>query len=137
VFEPYASACLLEGARRLGPPGTISFDPPKMVQSSVIIASLAFLKQKGEVRAQVPRACRDINTHLSKNSSDAINILSKYSGEPKPAVAKSYEDVVFTIAIDLNLPSADADKYFEAKMLTRRLSDADMTRWYDLSYLPR
>ena len=137
VFEPYASACLLEGARRLGPPGTISFDPPKMVQSSVIIANPAFLKQKAEVVRRFLKACHDIDTHLAKNSSDAINILSKYSGEPKPAVAKSYEDVVFTIAIDLGFHKLMLDKYFEAKMLTQKVSDADMKKMYDLSFLPK
>src|SRR5271157_646717 len=108
-----------------------------MVQSSVIIASPTFLKQKAEVVRRFLRACRDMNTHLAKNGNDAINILAKYSGEPKNAVAKSYEDVVFTIAVDLNFHRIMLDQYFEAKMLTQKVSDADMAKLYDLSYLPK
>jgi NitT/TauT family transport system substrate-binding protein len=137
VFEPYASGCLLEGARRIAPKGGISFDPPKMVQSSVIVANPTFLKQKGETVRRFLQACRDINAHLAKNGNDAINILTKYSGEPRNAVAKSYEDVTFTIAIDLNFHRIMLDKYFEAKMLERKVSDADLAKLYDLSYLPK
>lgn len=137
VFEPYASACLLEGAHRLGPAGTISFDPPKMVQTSVIIARPDFLMRSGDVGRRFLQAARDVNTYLSKNSSQAINILAKYSGEPQNAVAKSYEDVVFTLAIDLDFHRIMLDKYFEAKMLTQKVTKEDMAKLYNLSYLPK
>jgi ABC-type nitrate/sulfonate/bicarbonate transport system substrate-binding protein len=130
TFEPYASACLLEGARRVAPSGTVSFDPPKLVASSVVIVNAGFLeKNPGTVKSALLALDEAVNW-AAKNKVKAVELLAKYSGQPDNAIALSYDTANFDTSIDRGYHDILLKRYREAGLIQRAPTDADMKTLY-------
>jgi ABC-type nitrate/sulfonate/bicarbonate transport system substrate-binding protein len=130
MFEPYASACLLRKAKRVAPSGTISFDPPKLVASSVVIVNSTFLEKNRETVKAVLRALNESIDWAAKNKAAAVDGLAKHSGEPKDAIALSYDSANFDITIDRGYHDILLTRYREAGMIQRAPTEADMKTLY-------
>jgi NitT/TauT family transport system substrate-binding protein len=137
VFEPYASACLLRKAKRVAPAGTISFDPPKLVASSVVIVNSAFLEKNAEAVKATLRALNESIDWAAKNKAKAVEGLAKYSGEPAEAIALSYDSANFDITIDRGYHDILLARYREAGLIQRAPTDADMKTLYQTDLVPR
>lgn len=135
VFEPYASACLLNGAHRVAPPGTISFEPPKIVSSSVVIVNSDFLKKNSSAVKATLEALDEAVKWASKNKSKAVQLLGKYSGQPEKAIALSYDSVNFNIGIDRKYHDVLLKQYREAGFIQRAPTAADMKALYQTHVL--
>lgn len=130
TFEPYASACLLNGARSIAPPGTISFDPPKLVASSVVIVNVDFLAKNPDTVKAVLLALDDAVSWAAKNKDQAVQLLAKYSGEPSNAIALSYDTANFNTRIDRGYHDILLARYREAGLIQRAPTEADMKTLY-------
>ena len=135
VFEPYASACLLNGAKRIAPSGTISFDPPKLVSSSVVIVNSAFLEKNPQAVKAVLLALDESVSWAAKNKDQAVQSLAKYSGEPSNAIALSYDSANFNTKIDRGYHDLLLQRYREAGLIQRAPTDADMNTLYQTSLI--
>jgi NitT/TauT family transport system substrate-binding protein len=137
TFEPYASACLLHGARRIAPSGTVSFDPPKLVASSVLIVNAAFLEKNPHAVKSVLRALDESVKWAAANKDMAVELLAKYSGEPADAIALSYDTANFDTSIDRGYHDLLLVRYREAGLLQRAPTDADLKTLYQPGLLAR
>jgi NitT/TauT family transport system substrate-binding protein len=130
VFEPYASACLVGGAKRIAPSGTVSFDPPKLVASSVIIVNANFLQKNPQAVKAAMAALDEAVQWGAKNKDKAVELLAKYSGEPANAIALSYDTANFDITIDRGYHDILLARYREAGLIQRAPTDADLKTLY-------
>lgn len=130
VFEPYASACLTSGARRVAPAGTVSFDPPKLVSSSVIIVNANFLQSHRDATRAVLQALDAAVAWAVKNKTAAVQSLAKYSGQPENAISLSYDSTNFDIAIDRGYHDILLKRYEEAGLVKQAPSAADLKTLY-------
>lgn len=137
MFEPYASACLLRKAKRIAPAGTVSFDPPKLVASSVVIVNSAFLEKNPDTVKAAVAAMNEAIQWAAKNKDKAVELLSKYSGEPKEAIALSYDSANFDITIDRDYHDKLLARYREAKLIARAPTEADLKTLYQTDLLRR
>lgn len=137
VFEPYASACIHDGARRIGGPGAVSFDPPKLIPSSVIIVNARFLEQNRDAVARFLKAAADAVAWAGANKAEAVSRLVKYSGESEAAIALSYDTVKFSLAVDMPFHKIMLDRYLEVKLLSRAPTQSDLDNVYKLDLLAR
>ena len=137
VFEPYASACLLNGAKRIAPSGTISFDPPKLVSSSVVIVNSAFLEKNPQAVKAALMALDEAVKWAAKNKDQAVQSLSKYSGEPINAIALSYDSANFSTKIDRGYHDILLQRYREAGLINRAPTEADMKTLYQTNFVPQ
>jgi len=135
VFEPYASACLLGGARRVAPAGTVSFDPPKLVSSSVIIANADFLDSHAEAVKAALQALDEAVSWAAKSKAEAVQSLAKYSGQPSNAIALSYDSANFDISIDRGYHDILLKRYEEAGLIKRAPTAADLKTLYQTDLL--
>ncbi len=135
VFEPYASACLLSGAQRIAPSGTISFDPPKLVSSSVVIVNSAFLEKNPQAVKNVLMALDEAVSWAAKNKDQAVQSLSKYSGEPSNAIALSYDSANFSTKIDRGYHDILLQRYREAGLINRAPTEAEMKTLYQTNLI--
>jgi NitT/TauT family transport system substrate-binding protein len=135
LFEPYASFCLLNGAHRVAPVGTVSFDPPKLVASSVLIVNADFLKKNPEAVKNVMAAHNDSVVWAKANKKEAVASLAKYSGQPADAVALSYDSVNFDLTIDRGYHDLLLKRYLEAGLIKQAPSESELKTLYqtDLS----
>jgi ABC-type nitrate/sulfonate/bicarbonate transport system substrate-binding protein len=124
VFEPYASACLLDGAHRVAPAGTVSFDPPKLVSSSVIIVNADFLAKHTQDVKDAVQALDEAVSWAAKHKGEAVASLAKYSGQPEKAIALSYDSANFDITIDRGYHDILLQRYEQAKLI-KRVPSAD------------
>jgi NitT/TauT family transport system substrate-binding protein len=130
VFEPYASACLLKKAKRIAPAGTVSFDPPKIVASSVLVVNANFLeKNKAAVKAVVD-AMTEAMDWAKKDKPAMVALLSKHSGEPADAIALSYDAANFDLAIDSDYHNKLLQRYQDAKLIQKTPSAAELKTLY-------
>ncbi len=130
VFEPYASACLLEGAHRVAPVGTISFDPPKLVSSSVIIVNADFLAKHLDLVKATVQALDEAVAWAASHKTEAVASLAKYSGQPDKAIALSYDSANFDIAIDRGYHDILLKRYSEAGLIRGTPSADDLKTLY-------
>jgi ABC-type nitrate/sulfonate/bicarbonate transport system substrate-binding protein len=137
VFEPHGSACILEGARQVGGPGTVSFAPPQLIPSSVIVVNSRFLAQHRDAVVRFLKAAGEAVTWQGASKAEAVAQLAKYSGESPAAIGRSYDAVNFTIAADLNFHRAMLDRYVEVKLLSRAPTPAELDNLYKLDLVPR
>lgn len=137
TFEPYASACLQSGARRVAPAGTISFDPPKLVSSSVIIVNATFLEKNPEAVKGVLTALHEAVTWAAKNKTQAVDLLAKYSGEPATAIGLSYDTANFDTTIDRGYHDILLGRYREAGLIQRAPSPDDLNKLYQTGLIKR
>lgn len=137
VFEPHGSACMLGGAKQVGGPGAVSFDPPKLIPSSVLVVNARFLEQKRDVVARLLKAMGEAVAWAASNKAGAVAQLAKYSGEPEAAIAASYDAVKFTLEVDMSYHQAMHQRYVEVKLLPRAPSQADLDNLYKLDLVPR
>lgn len=135
VFEPYASACLLSGARRVAPPGTVSFDPPKLVSSSVVIVNAGFLEKHAAAVKGTLQALDEAVTWAAKNKAQAVQSLAKYSGQPAQAIALSYDSANFNISIDRGYHDILLKRYEDAGLIKRAPTAADLATLYQTDLL--
>lgn len=135
VFEPFASACLTNGAHRVAPSGTVSFDPPKLVSSSVVIANANFLQQHTQAVEAVLKALDEAVTWASKNKTEAVQSLAKYSGQPANAIGLSYDSVNFNIGIDRGYHDILLKRYEQAGLIKQIPTAADLAKLYQTSLL--
>lgn len=135
VFEPYASACLVNGARRISPSGTISFDPPKLVSSSVVIVNAAFLEKNPQAVKGVLEALDEAINWAAKNKEKAVESLSKYSGEAAGAIALSYDSANFSTKIDRGYHDILLQSYREAGLIHRAPTEADLKTLYQTNLI--
>jgi NitT/TauT family transport system substrate-binding protein len=135
VFEPFASACLTEGAHRVAPPRTVSFDPPKIVSSSVLIANANFLKDHKQAVEAVLKALNEAVAWASKNKTEAVQSLAKYSGQPANAIGLSYDSANFDISIDRSYHDILLKRYEEAGLIKQTPTAADLTELYQTNLL--
>ena len=130
VFEPYASACLLKKAKRIAPAGTVSFDPPKIVASSVLVVNAGFLeKNKAAVKAVVD-AMSEAMEWAKKDKAAMVALLSKHSGEPADAISLSYDSANFDLSIDADYHNKLLQRYQEAKLIQKTPSEAELKTLY-------
>jgi ABC-type nitrate/sulfonate/bicarbonate transport system substrate-binding protein len=137
MFEPYASACLLRKAKRIAPSGTISFDPPKLVASSVVIVNSSFLEKNRETVKAVLRAMNESIDWAAKNKPQAVDGLAKHSGAPKDAIALSYDSANFGMTIDRGYHDILLNRYREIGLIQRSPTDADMKTLYQTDIVQR
>lgn len=135
VFEPFASTCLTEGAHRVAPAGTVSFDPPKVVSSSVLIANANFLKGHTPAVEAVLKALDEAVVWASKNKAEAVQSLAKYSGQSAKAIGLSYDSVNFNISIDRGYHEILLKRYEEAGLIKQIPTAADLTELYQTNLL--
>jgi ABC-type nitrate/sulfonate/bicarbonate transport system substrate-binding protein len=137
VFEPHGSACILEGARQVGGAGAVSFAPPQLIPSSVIVVNSRFLSQNRDTVVRFLKAAGEAVAWQRANKAEAVAQLAKYSGEAPAAIGRSYDAVNFTIAVDLAFHRAMLDRYVDVKLLPRAPTQADLDNLYKLDLLPR
>lgn len=137
LFEPYASYCLLTGAHRVAPVGTVSFDPPKLVASSVVIVNADFLKKHPEATKNTLAALNDAVVWAKSHKKEAVASLAKYSGQPADAVALSYDTVNFNLAIDRGYHELLLKRYHEAGLIKKLPSKSDLKVLYQTGLLKR
>jgi NitT/TauT family transport system substrate-binding protein len=135
VFEPFASACLTSGAHRVAPAGTVSFDPPKLVSSSVVIANADFLQKHRRAAAAVLQALDQAVNWAAKNKQAAVESLAKYSGQPANAIALSYDSVNFNIGIDRAYHDILLKRYEEAGLIKQTPTAGDLDKLYQTDLL--
>ena len=119
VFEPYASSCLINGTHRVAPAGTVSFDPPKLVSSSVIIVNADFLAKHPDTVKATVQALNEAVNWAAKHKAEAVASLAKYSGQPTDAIALSYDSANFDISIDRAYHDILLKRYQEANLITK------------------
>ena len=137
LFEPYASYCLLNGAHRIAPVGSASFDPPKLVASSVVIVNADFLKKNPEAVKNALAALNDSVVWAKSHKKEAVASLAKYSGQPADAVALSYDTVNFDLSIDRGYHDILLKRYLEAGMIKKAPSESDLKTLYQTGLLKR
>jgi ABC-type nitrate/sulfonate/bicarbonate transport system substrate-binding protein len=137
VFEPYASSCLLDGAHRVAPAGTISFDPPKLVSSSVVIVHADFLKQHAAAVTAVLQALDEAVNWAKNNKAEAVQSLAQYSGQPAGAIALSYDTANFDISIDRGYHDILLKRYEQAGLVKNTPTATDLDTLYQTALLPR
>ena len=130
VFEPYASACLLNDAHRVAPAGTVSFDPPKLVSSSVVIVNADFLAKHRDAVKAIVQALDDAVRWAAKNKSEAVKSLAKYSGQAENAISLSYDSANFDISIDHDYHDILLKRYEQANLIHKVPSAEDMKTLY-------
>lgn len=130
VFEPYASACLLNGTHRVAPAGTISFDPPKLVSSSVVIVNADFLAKHRDAVKAVVQALDEAVGWAAKNKVAAVKSLAKYSGQPENAISLSYDSANFNIAIDRGYHDILLKRYEQANLIHKAPTADDLKTLY-------
>lgn len=130
MFEPYASACMLEDANRIAPPGTVSFMPPKISSSSVVIANAAFLEENRDAVRRALAAIYETAEWAAENKEDASGLLSKYSGEEMDAVSLSYDNVNFDLTIDREYHGALLSKYVDTGLIDRAPTEEELQELY-------
>ena len=130
VFEPYASACLLKKGKRIAPAGSVSFDPPKIVASSVLVVNASFLeKNKAAVKAVVD-AMNESMDWAKKDKPAMVALLSKHSGEPADAISLSYDAANFDLSIDRDYHAKLLQRYQEAKLIQKTPTEAELKTLY-------
>jgi ABC-type nitrate/sulfonate/bicarbonate transport system substrate-binding protein len=137
VFEPHGSACMLQGAKQVGGPGAVSFDPPKLIPSSVLVINAQFLEQNRDVAVRFLKAAGEAVAWAGADKAGAVAQLAKYTGEPEPAIAASYDAVRFSLNVDLSFHKSMLERYVAVKLLTREPTQADLDKLYQLDMLPR
>jgi NitT/TauT family transport system substrate-binding protein len=137
LFEPYASYCLLNGAHRIAPVGTVSMDPPKLVASSVVIVNADFLKKNPEATKNALAALNDSVVWAKSHKKEAVASLAKYSGQPVAAVALSYDTVNFDLTIDRGYHNILLKRYLEAGLIKKEPSASDLKTLYQTGLLKR
>jgi ABC-type nitrate/sulfonate/bicarbonate transport system substrate-binding protein len=137
LFEPYASYCLLNGAHRVAPVGTVSFEPPKLVASSVLIVNADFMKKHPAATKDTLAALNDAVIWAKSHKKGAVDSLAKYSGQPADAVALSYDTVNFDLAIDRGYHDILLKRYLEAGMIKKAPSESDLKTLYQTGLLKR
>lgn len=135
VFEPYASACLLDGAHRVAPAGTVSFDPPKLVSSSVVIVNADYLVKNKDAVKRMVSALNDAVGWAANHKKEAVELLAKYSGQPEKAIALSYDSANLNTKIDRGYHDILLDRYEEANLVKRRPTADDMKTLYQTDLL--
>ncbi len=137
VFEPHGSACILDGAKQVGGPGTVSFDPPRLIPSSVVVVNTKFLEQNRDVVVRFLKAAGEAVAWQGADKAGAVAQLAKYTGEPAAAISKSYDAVKFTLAVDLDFHKVMLERYLAVKLLPRAPTQADLDNLYKLDMVPR
>lgn len=137
VFEPYASACILDGAKQIGGPGAVSFDPPKLIPSSVIVVNAKFLDQHRDAIVRFLRAAAEAVAWAGANKAEAVAQLAKHSGESQAAIALSYDTVKFSLEVDMAFHKVMLDRYLDVKLLSRAPTRNDLDTLYKLDLLRR
>jgi len=135
LFEPYASFCLLNGAHRVAPVGTVSFDPPKLVASSVVIVNADFLKNHAAAVKSVLAALNDAVVWAKEHKKEAVDSLAKYSGQRADAVALSYASVNFDLTIDRGYHDILLKRYLDAGLIHKAPSADDLKTLYQTDLL--
>jgi NitT/TauT family transport system substrate-binding protein len=135
VFEPYASACLLKKAKRIAPAGSISFDPPKIVASSVLIVNADFLEKHKDTVKAVVAANQDAMTWARNNKNEVVKMLAKYSGQSAESIALSYDSAKFDVSIDHDYHAKLLERYQQAKLITAKPTDADLKKLYQTNLM--
>jgi NitT/TauT family transport system substrate-binding protein len=137
VFEPHGSACILEGAKQVGGPGAVSFDPPRLIPSSVVVVNSKFLEQNRDVVVRFLKAVGEAVAWAGADKAGAVAQLAKYTGEPEPAIAKSYDAVKFSLEVDMSFHKVMLERYLAVKLLPRAPSQSDLDNLYKLDMVPR
>jgi ABC-type nitrate/sulfonate/bicarbonate transport system substrate-binding protein len=135
VFEPFASSCLTSGAHRVAAAGTVSFDPPKLVSSSVIIVNADFLEKHTHAVEAVLSALDEAVTWAAKNKTAAVQSLAQYSGQPESAIGLSYDSANFDIAIDRSYHDILLKHYQEAGLIKQIPTTEDLAKLYQTNLL--
>ena len=137
VFEPYASACLLDAAHRVAPAGTVSFDPPKLVSSSVVIVNTDFLKQHREAVKATLQALDEAVSWAAKHKDEAVVSLAKSSGQPEKAIALSYDSANFDVSIDRSYHDILLERYEQAKLINRVPTADELKALYQIDLVKK
>ena len=115
VFEPHGSACMLAGAHQVGGPGAVSFDPPRLIPSSVVVVNSNFLEKNRDVVARFVKALSEAVAWEASDKAGAVAQMAKYSGEPAAGIANSYDAVKFSLDVDMTFHKFMLERYVAVK----------------------
>lgn len=130
VFEPYGSACLLKKGKRIAPAGSVSFDPPKIVASSVLVVNANFLAKNKDAVKAVVSAMNEAVDWAKKDKPAMVALLSKHSGEPADAISLSYDAANFDLSIDTDYHQKLLQRYQDAKLIQKTPTEAELKTLY-------